>query len=67
MNNGNHVLLVWTTKKGGKFKDHWIHYDDHEDASEKLAKLKVRPSTFVASICAVLESTDYPESSEYLK
>ena len=66
MNETQQYMVVWTTikKKGYRLerevcKDHWIMVNSLADAEALLHKLKLKPKTYVASICAVVESTDY--------
>lgn len=64
----SHVLLVWTTKsKKGKFKDHFLHFENFDKALDEYSAVLLDSKTYSASICAVIQSSDYSSSSEYLK
>jgi hypothetical protein len=66
-------MVVWTTRKtttfsrNEKFKDHWVMVDSLAMAEVLFSKLTKKPKTFVASIVAVVESTDYTSHPSLLE
>lgn len=40
-------------------QDHWEFFQDHEDAILTYKELLDDSTTYVATICSVMESTDY--------
>jgi len=54
------ILLVWTVRNlNGKESDNYLAFDTLDEAKERYAEIVKRDDTFVASICSIIESTDY--------
>ena len=64
----NGFLLVWSIKndsrKGEGITDHYAFCIDRDEASKEFNKLLEKDNTYTASICAVVESTDYATSKQ---
>ena len=62
------TLLVWTTRNDifGNVVgiDHWKAFDSLEDARSEYNQIINRDDIFSASICGVIESTDYETTME---
>ena len=61
---GEMFLLVWTEIHESvgpepTYEDHWIAYDTYVECSEHYDKLLQLEEVYSASICTVVESTDY--------
>ena len=64
---GKSMIVVWTKKLlPNRFKatptdytDHWAFFDNHKEAKKHYDYLIGLDSTWTASICSVVESTDY--------
>lgn len=57
-------LVVWTECHEGhegvaQYEDHWLAYDTYVEATENYDKLLEMEEVYSASICTVIESTDY--------
>lgn len=57
-------LVVWTECHEGKngkamYEDHWLAYDTYAEGAENYDKLLEMEEVYSASICTVIESTDY--------
>jgi hypothetical protein len=57
-------LVVWTECHEGvesraMYEDHWLAYDTYVEASENYDKLLEMEEVYSASVCTVIESTDY--------
>lgn len=56
-------LVVWTEKhegaKGPVYEDHWIAHESYVEATEDYDRLVGLEETYTASICGVIESTEY--------
>jgi hypothetical protein len=56
-------ILAWTTSRqvGGEttYRDHWVTFEDLERAKASLNVLVDADDTWVASVCSVIDSTDY--------
>ena len=61
-------LVCWMkSTKSGLLKDKWVAVEGLEKAHMKYGELLNRPTTYTASICAVVESTDYSTHSRLEK
>ena len=57
-------LVVWTECHEGvegraMYEDHWLAYDTYVEAAENYDKLLEMEEVYSASVCTVIESTDY--------
>ena len=57
-------LVVWTERHEAEngnavYEDHWLAYDTYADAAENYDKLLEQEEVYSASVCTVVESTDY--------
>lgn len=57
-------LLVWTECHEGRegvamYEDHWLAYDTYVEATEYYDRLLQQDEVYSASVCSVIESTDY--------
>lgn len=57
-------LLVWTECHEGRegeaqYEDHWIAYETYMECTEHYDRLLQQDEVYVASVCTVVESTDY--------
>jgi len=56
-------LVVWTIRnvsgKSDTFTDRYIAHEDLEEARAEYDNVLLDPHTYIASISAVVESTDY--------
>lgn len=50
-------IVCWTTKADKT--DHWVAYDDDDQAREHFARLRSDETVWTVSLCSVLDSTDY--------
>ena len=66
-------LMVWTECHEGEdgkaqYEDHWLPYDTYREATQNYDKLVDMEEVYSASICQIIESTDYegrgPEDGE---
>jgi len=66
-------LMVWTECHEGEqgvaqYEDHWLAYDTYQEAVTNYDRLVGMEEVYSASICQVIESTDYegvrPEDGE---
>jgi len=66
-------LMVWTECHEGEqgvaqYEDHWLAYDTYQEAVTNYDRLVEMEEVYSASICQVIESTDYegvrPEDGE---
>ena len=66
-------LMVWTECHEGEdgevqYEDHWLPYDTYQEAVRNYDKLVDMEEVYSASICQIIESTDYegvrPEDDE---
>ena len=66
-------LVVWTECHEGEqgaaqYEDHWLAYDTYQEAVTNYDRLVEMEEVYSASICQVIESTDYegvrPEDGE---
>ena len=56
------MIVVWTKKllsNPTDYIDHWAFFDNHKEAKKHYDYLIGLDSTWTASICSVVESTDY--------
>ena len=56
------MIVVWTKKvlsNPTDYTDHWAFFDNLEEAKKHYDYLTGLDSTWSASICSVVESTDY--------
>ena len=68
-------LIVWSkTIKGKKendgtqkLTDHWAVVEDLDEATTLYEALLTDKSTYIASICGIVRSTDYPTIFDRLK
>jgi len=66
----NGYILVWTERKSDwipnsdKIKDHYMFCEDKKYADKEYKKLLDLDNLYSASICTVVESTDYSKSKE---
>jgi hypothetical protein len=57
------ILVVYTMKRGRTAKyDNYEVFDTIAKARERYASLILDENTYIASICAVVESTDYDKT-----
>ena len=52
-------ILVWTTRKNGKFNSYWEAHDDRKLAETLYSELLDNPAIYTASLCKPIMSTDY--------
>jgi len=57
-------MMVWTECHEGEagrpmYEDHWLPYDTYQEAVANYDKLVDMEEVYSASICQVIESTDY--------
>lgn len=57
-------MMVWTECHEGEsgrptYEDHWLPYDTYQEAVTNYDKLIDMEEVYSASICQVIESTDY--------
>jgi len=57
-------MMVWTEchegRKGeAQYEDHWLAYDTYAEAAENYDRLLQQEEVYTASVCTVIESTDY--------
>jgi len=59
-------LVLWTVKvkdftslEGYRYYDHWIARDSYSDAQKEYRKLCNLETTYSASVCLPVDSTDY--------
>jgi len=57
-------LVVWTECHESKdnravYEDHWLAYDTYAEAADNYDKLLEQEEVYSASVCTVIESTDY--------
>ena len=66
-------LMVWTECHEGEngtpaYEDYWLPYDTYQEAIQNYDKLVDMEEVYSASVCQVIESTDYegvgPEDGE---
>lgn len=61
------ILVAWSDSKGrGAYLsvvDSWRAFDCVDDAVRFYDRIKRNPRTYTASICGVIDSTDYQPSS----
>lgn len=65
------VLLVWSTythsdpEVSNDLEDHWTAYDFLAEAQEAYYELMKLPELHSASVCGVIQSTDYLAMPEF--
>lgn len=65
------VLLVWSTyvhpdpEVNDNVEDHWTVYESLSEAQEEYWRLMNLPSLHSASVCGVIQSTDYSAMPEF--
>lgn len=65
------VLLVWSTyvhpdpEVNDSVEDHWSAHESLSEAREEYSLLMKLPSLHSASVCGVIQSTDYPAMPEW--
>ena len=57
-------IVCWTKQRRTGFSstedtDHWECFEELSEAKKRYAEIVKRDDTFVASICSIIESTDY--------
>lgn len=57
-------LVVWTEchegpKGKAMYEDHWLPYDTYQEAASNYDKLLEMEEVYSASVCTIIESTDY--------
>jgi len=57
-------MMVWTEcheAKDGQadYEDHWLPYDTYQEAVSNYDKLIEMEEVYSASVCQIIESTDY--------
>lgn len=57
-------MMVWTECHEGQdgkatYEDHWLPYDTYQEAVTNYDKLVEMEEVYSASICQIVESTDY--------
>ena len=55
------MIVLWTKhlRDSSEYTDHWIFFDSLEEAQKYYDYLIGLDTTWTASICSVVESTDY--------
>jgi hypothetical protein len=59
-------IVVWVEREerpdtlGGRYTDKWDTFETREDAQKRYDALVALDSTYTASICRPIVSTDYP-------
>tara|TARA_Y100001951_G_scaffold69136_1_gene56053 strand:- start:337 stop:555 length:219 start_codon:yes stop_codon:yes gene_type:complete len=58
------MIVLWTKhlRDSSEYTDHWIFFDSLEEAQKYYDYLIGLDTTWTASICSVIESTDYKQN-----
>ena len=58
------MIVLWTKhlRDSTEYTDHWIFFDSLEEAQKYYDYLIGLDTTWTASICSVIESTDYKQN-----
>lgn len=63
-------IVVWVEREerpdmlGGRYTDKWETFESREEAQRQYDALTALDSTYTASICRPIVSTDYPTEEE---
>ena len=52
-------ILIWTTRKNGKFNSYWEEHDDLELAQTLYDELLDNEAVYTAALCKPIMSTNY--------
>lgn len=53
------VIMAYTKKRKGRMVDRWCAYETYEEANTDFINLCEDEDTYTASLCMVVESSDY--------